>query len=69
MLLREKLLDLEDELTQFEGTLPTVKNIALTEQVVDITPEVIDNRSDLDNIIGSGLSLDEQLQLAHSAKK
>ena len=66
---RKEFPDLEDELAQLEGVLPMNKDIAPGERVVNITPEVVDNRPDPSNITESGLSLDEQLQLARSAKE
>ena len=69
ILQREDLPDLEDELAQLEGILPTNKDVAPAKRVIDITPEVADNRPDPDNIIRSRLSLNEQLQLAYSARE
>ena len=62
---REDLPDLEDEFAQLEGILPINKDIALIEWVVNITLEVVDNRPGSDNIIGFGLFLNKQLQLAY----
>ena len=66
---RKEFPNLKDELAQLKGVLPTNKDIAPGERVVNITPEMVDNRLNSSNIIESGLSLDEQLQLARSAKE
>ena len=66
---RKKFPNLEDELAQLEGVLPINKNIASEEWVINITLEVVNNRPDLSNIIEFRLSLNKQLQLAHSVKK